>query len=69
MSAPSSEESLISVENDDCSKYEYEDHGDSSSPDLVRLDADINDIVVSHHHIQFLYKTEKKIIANESFLV
>lgn len=53
MAATSSEESLISVENDDSSKHEYGDHGDSSSPDLVRLDADINDIVVSRTHISF----------------
>lgn len=55
MAATSSEESLISVENDDCSKHEYGDYGDSSSPDLVRLDADINDIVVSRIHILFTY--------------
>lgn len=51
MAATSSEESLISVENDDYSKHEHGDRGDSSSKsdhtDLVRLDADINDIVVS----------------------
>lgn len=47
MAATTSEESLISMENDDCGKHEYEDYGDSSSPDLVRLDADMNDIVVS----------------------
>lgn len=51
----SSEESLISVESDDCSKHEYDDHGDSSSPDLVRLDADINDIVVSCSNIYILF--------------
>lgn len=55
MAVTSSEESLISVGNDDCSKHDYGDNGDSSSPDLVRLDADINDIVVScgHVHISF----------------
>lgn len=50
MTVNTSEESLISVENDDFGKHEHGDHGDSSSPDhcdLVRLDADINDIVVS----------------------
>lgn len=50
MAANSSEESLISIENDDYDKHEHGDHGDSSSPDqcdLVRLDADMNDIVVS----------------------
>lgn len=55
MAATSSEESLISVENDDCSKHEYGDYGDSSSPDLVRLDADINDIVVSYKMDSFQY--------------
>lgn len=43
MATTSSEESLISMQHDD-----YADHGDSSSPDLVRLDAEnLNDIVVS----------------------
>lgn len=50
MAATSSEESLISVENDD-DFGKHGSHGDSSSPDqcdLVRLDADMNDIVVSY---------------------
>lgn len=48
MAATSSEESLISMENDIYGKHEYEANGDSSSTDLIRLDADMNEIVVSH---------------------
>lgn len=43
MANTSSEESLISMQDGD---HAY--HGDSSSPDLVRLDAEnLNDIIVS----------------------
>lgn len=50
METTSSEESLISIENTDSDRHE--DHGDSSSPDLVRiLESDMNDIVVSRRYI------------------
>lgn len=43
MATTSSEESLISMQHD----Y-HVDHGDSSSPDIVRLDAEnLNDVIVS----------------------
>lgn len=48
MATTSSEESLISFHK---GEEEYCDYGDSSSPDLVRLDAEnLNDIIVSEYN-------------------